>query len=53
MVTLGLEARVSTGFKVRQPLRKIIFTGDRFKNIFKEEQLKGILLDELNIKNIE
>jgi isoleucyl-tRNA synthetase len=53
MVTMGLEARVSTGFKVRQPLRKITFTGDRFKNIFKEEQLKEILLEELNIKEIE
>ena len=53
MVTLGLEARVSTGFKVRQPLKKIIFIGDRFKNIFKEEQFKNILLEELNIKEIE
>ncbi len=53
MVTLGLESRVSTGFKVRQPLRKIVFIGDRFKNIDKSEELKEILLDELNIKEIE
>ncbi len=53
MVSLGLEARVSAGIKVRQPLRKISFTGDRFKNISKSEELKEILLDELNIKEIE
>jgi isoleucyl-tRNA synthetase len=53
MVSLGLDARVSAGIKVRQPLRKITFVGDRFKNISKSEELKEILLDELNIKEIE
>lgn len=49
LVSLGLEARNVSGFKVRQPLESILVVGvDKKKYI----EYSEIILDELNIKNI-
>ncbi len=46
IVSLGLEARVRAGIKVRQPLAKITIKGSQVL----DATLEAILLDELNIK---
>jgi isoleucyl-tRNA synthetase len=48
IVTLGLQARQKAGIPVRQPLNKIIITGNKLDDEYIE-----ILKDELNIKEIK
>jgi isoleucyl-tRNA synthetase len=47
IVELGLSKRAEVGIKVRQPLQKLTVS-----NISVQEELKTIILDELNVKEI-
>lgn len=50
IVTLGLEARMSAGVKVRQPLSKIIIAD---KKLSGQEDLLSLIKDELNVKSVD
>jgi len=47
IVSLGLEARASTGIKVRQPLRML-----KVKNSKLENALTQLIMDEVNVKEV-
>ncbi len=53
IVSLGRAARKEAGIKVRQPLRKLVVIDSTGKPPAGFTELSGIILDELNIKNIE
>ncbi|MEK9184066.1 MAG: DUF5915 domain-containing protein, partial [Patescibacteria group bacterium] len=54
IVSLGLEARSKAGIKVRQPLTllKIKSNPPRRTNLKSQEQLLGLIKDELNVKEV-
>lgn len=49
LVSLGLEARAKVNMKVRQPLRAMYILN---KDILKSVELKSLLIDEVNVKEI-
>ena len=53
IVRLGRAARKKANIKVRQPLSRLIVINDKGKPPAGLENLHGIILEELNIKNIE
>lgn len=48
VVTEGLAARAEAKIKVRQPLAKLTYGGDKL-----QEQLEQIIADEVNVKTVE
>jgi len=47
LVSAGLEARVSVGMKVKQPLASVTLQSEKF-----EDSLVEVIADELNVKNV-
>ncbi len=48
---LGRAARNSANIKNRQPLNKLIISGEQVSTL--SDELKAVIMDELNVKNIE
>ncbi|MFA6797573.1 MAG: class I tRNA ligase family protein [Candidatus Paceibacterota bacterium] len=49
LVSLGLEARVKAGVKVRQPLNKLKVKSEKLKG---ENEYFGLIKDEVNVKEV-
>ncbi|MCR4283733.1 MAG: class I tRNA ligase family protein [Parcubacteria group bacterium] len=49
IVSLGLEARAEAGFKVRQPLQKLIIKNEKLKG---KDDLLELVKDEVNVKEV-
>lgn len=49
VVTRALKVRIDTGMKVKQPLKSVTINDVSFKD---DEELKNILADELNVKEV-
>lgn len=51
IVSLGLEARAKANIKVRQPLARLKIKS-QISNLKSEEQMVGLIKDELNVKEV-
>ncbi|MBD3348390.1 MAG: isoleucine--tRNA ligase [Candidatus Eisenbacteria bacterium] len=53
IVVLGRAARQSSGLKVRQPLGRLLVAGVPEEERGRAERLRGLVLSELNVKELE